>query len=75
MSLEESDIYSSVNIVKKEKEFQDIFNEWKQKNNIIKGNNSFNNELIDLENEFNTHFIEWKKKIKKKKNNLHCYYR
>ena len=67
MSLEGSDIYSSVNIVKKEKEFQDIFNEWKQKNNIIKGNNSFNNELIDLENEFNTHFIEWKKKIKKKK--------
>ena len=67
MNHEETYIYSSENILKHEQEFQNIFNKWKNKNNIESKEFVVNNDILSLENEFNTKFLKWKKNLKKKK--------
>ena len=73
MNCEETYIYSSENILKHEQEFQNIFNKWKNKNNITSKELVINNDILSLENEFNTKFLKWKQNIKKK-NCLHSNY-
>jgi hypothetical protein len=67
MNNEETYIYSSENMLKSEKEFQSIFNNWKNKNNITTEGIFINNDILSLENEFNTKFLKWKQNLKKKK--------
>lgn len=68
MSFDKYNIYSSQNIINSEKDFQNVFNQWKKKYNIIsKESKGYRNELITLENNFNDSFNNWKEKIKKKK--------
>ena len=74
MNHEETYIYSSENILKNEQEFQSIFNNWKNKNNITTEEIVINNDILSLENEFNTKFLKWKQNIKKKKNCVYCNY-
>ena len=54
MDNEETYIYSSENILKHEQEFQNIFNNWKNKNNITSKELVINNDILSLENDFNT---------------------
>lgn len=61
------DIYSAKDIIDNEKEFTNIFEKWKKKNNIVLQDKIIKNDLINIENDFNQTFQEWMKNIKKKK--------
>ena len=59
--------YSSLNIINTEKDFENIFQKWKDKNNIQSTNKNVHSKLIELENQFNDSFQLWKNSLKKKK--------